>query len=304
MKIEVKRFGNGKTLCTVDGLEPSSTVEDVKKEIYNQRPRFYPDRQQLKAEREKKSKALKNEATLESLSLKEDILYFKDLGPQIGWTTVFLSEYAGPLVVYLLFYLRPSLIYGDSATSPMSQVVHIAAICWTFHYAKRLFETVFIHRFSHSTMPIANLFRNCGYYWGFAAFVSYFVNHPLYTPAMYGKGQIYTGLLLFVTGELGNLSIHMALRNLRPPGTRERNIPYPSGNPFTILFELVSCPNYTYETLLWLGFSIMTQSLPGLLFTVTGFAQMAQWALAKHRNYRKDFDRYPRNRKAILPFLL
>ena len=31
-------------------------------------------------------------------------------------------------------------------------------------------------------MPIANLYRNCSYYWVFAAFVSYFINHPLYTP--------------------------------------------------------------------------------------------------------------------------
>ena len=30
-------------------------------------------------------------------------------------------------------------------------------------------------------MPIRNLFKNCSYYWGFAAYVSYFVNHPLYT---------------------------------------------------------------------------------------------------------------------------
>jgi very-long-chain enoyl-CoA reductase len=30
-------------------------------------------------------------------------------------------------------------------------------------------------------MPIFNLFKNCGYYWGFAAYVAYFVNHPSYT---------------------------------------------------------------------------------------------------------------------------
>jgi very-long-chain enoyl-CoA reductase len=30
-------------------------------------------------------------------------------------------------------------------------------------------------------MPIFNLFKNCSYYWGFAAYVAYFVNHPKYT---------------------------------------------------------------------------------------------------------------------------
>ena len=42
-------------------------------------------------------------------------LYFKDLGPQIGWTTVFLAEYAGPLFIFLLFYIRPQVIYGQDA---------------------------------------------------------------------------------------------------------------------------------------------------------------------------------------------
>jgi len=36
-------------------------------------------------------------------------------------------------------------------------------------------------RFGHETMPIKNLFKNCSYYYGFAAYVAYFVNHPKYT---------------------------------------------------------------------------------------------------------------------------
>jgi very-long-chain enoyl-CoA reductase len=63
--------------------------------------------------------------------------------------------------------------------------------------------------------------------------------------------------------ELGNLSIHVALRNLRPPGSKVRKIPYPTSNPFTQLFNLVSCPNYTYEVGSWIAFTVMTQSLPG-----------------------------------------
>jgi very-long-chain enoyl-CoA reductase len=85
-----------------------------------------------------------------------------------------MAEYAGPLLIYLLFYIRPSIIYGSSS-KPMhlaAQLVEflfkkrknffkisLGAACWTFHYAKRIFETLFVHRFSHSTMPILNLFK-------------------------------------------------------------------------------------------------------------------------------------------------
>jgi very-long-chain enoyl-CoA reductase len=40
------------------------------------------------------------------------------------------------------------------------------------------------------------------------------------------------------------------------------------------------------------------------MFAVAGMYQMTVWALAKHRNYKKDFSNYPKGRKAILPFVL
>ncbi len=66
---------------------------------------------------------MKDEVTLSTLNVsnKHLTLYLKDLGPQVGWTTVFLTEYAGPLFVYLLFYFRPEFIYGRSSAK-MSQV--------------------------------------------------------------------------------------------------------------------------------------------------------------------------------------
>jgi hypothetical protein len=76
-------------------------------------------------------------------------------------------------------------IYGFFGL-PTRQVTHpvqlYALIAWCFHYRKWEFETFFIHRFSHATSPLANLYCNCSYYWAFGAFIAYFVNHPLYTP--------------------------------------------------------------------------------------------------------------------------
>ena len=121
----------------------------------------------------------------------------------------------------------------------------IAFYCFVFHYLKREFETIFVHRFGSDTMPLRNLFKNSGYYWINAIICAYFVNHPLYTPP--SAIFVYSGLAAFIIGELGNLQAHYTLRNLRKPGTRERNIP--KGG----LFELVSCANYTFEIFAWFG---------------------------------------------------
>ncbi|KAK7495826.1 hypothetical protein BaRGS_00012816 [Batillaria attramentaria] len=303
-EVQIVQARTGDLITTLGDLRPKSTIQDVKKAFSKEKPKYYPDRQSFRADA--KGKMLKDGDTLESVGIRNGgKLFFKDLGPQVGWTTVFLTEYAGPLVIYLIFYTRPAIIYGAGADKlPYAQVVNIAAACWTFHYAKRLLETVFVHRFSHATMPIKNIFKNSMYYWGFASFVAYFMNHPMYTPPAYGDLQVYGGLAAFVLGELGNFSIHVALRNLRPPGTKDRKIPYSTSNPFTWLFGLVSCPNYTYEAVSWIAFTVMTQCLPAGLFTLAGFYQMAVWAQGKHRNYVKEFKNYPRRRKPIIPFLL
>jgi len=305
LQLEIVHAKSNKPLVTLFDVLDSLTVAELKKLISSKKPKYRDvNRQELRLE--PKGKPLKNEDLLKNLSLKNgSILYFKDRGLQIGWTTVFLAEYAGPLVVYLWFFTRPWLAYGDltpEISGSMSTTAKIAAGAWVFHYSKRILETLFVHRFSNATMPIMNLFKNCGYYWGFAAYISYHINHPLYTSP--SSTQVYSCLAAFSAAQLGNFSIHLLLRNLRPAGSKERKIPVPNGNPFSLLYNLVSCPNYTYEILAWTSFTLMTQCLPAGIFTLAGAYQMTVWALGKHRNYRNEFKNYPKQRKSIFPFII
>ncbi len=95
----------------------------MKKAIGEKKKRYDDvNRQELRLE--PKGKFLKDDQTLGQLGVEnQGILYFKDRGLQVGWTTVFLTEYAGPLFVYLWVYTRPWLLYGDGAAAkPYDQV--------------------------------------------------------------------------------------------------------------------------------------------------------------------------------------
>ena len=94
----------------------------MKQELHKLKKTANVNRQSLRLDA--KGKSLSDSETIKSLSLKTGgKLYYKDLGPQIGWKTVFLLEYAGPLVVYLWLYQRPWLFYGNVDTSNFHYIV-------------------------------------------------------------------------------------------------------------------------------------------------------------------------------------
>lgn len=228
-------------------------------------------------------------------------LVFKDLGPQIGYRTVFILEYLGPLLIVLLYSYRPWWIYGDQSNQKyFNNTARLGIICWNTHFIKRELETLFVHRFSHATMPMFNLFKNCAYYWCFGAAIGYPLCHPLYQSPS-NQLQIQFGLLVFLLSEILNLAVHLQLRSLRPKdGSHAR--PIPKGP----LFALVSCPNYTFEVMGWIGFCILTQIFYSYVFTLMGLLQMTQWALKKHRNYIKTYGTEYKilRRRAIIPLVL
>jgi hypothetical protein len=51
--------------------------------------------------------------------------------------------------------------------------------------------------------------------------------------------------------------------------------------PRGLLWDYVTCPNYTFEILAWISFSVMTSTAAAYLFALVGFLQMLLWAKQK-----------------------
>ncbi|TRM64762.1 3-oxo-5-alpha-steroid 4-dehydrogenase-domain-containing protein [Schizophyllum amplum] len=288
---------------TVD-VPDNGTVADIKAAIRAKFPQFHLSRQKLSVPSDKK--AIVDETRVQDLFADASAgeLVVKDLGPQISWRTVFLIEYVGPLLIHPVFYYYPRLCYGQDVQHSSMQTYVFALVMG--HFVKRELETMFVHRFSHATMPFFNVFKNSGHYHILSGLLlALDVYRPKYSaPAVAGTLMENSTFLnvcagLVVAFELCNLNAHMVLRSLRPAGTTKRGIPYGFG------FGLVSCPNYLFETLAWTTISVMTGGSPAsILFLVVATAQMAAWAMKKHKMYKKEFGKsYPRGRKAMFPFI-
>ncbi|GBE88589.1 Putative enoyl reductase [Sparassis crispa] len=292
-------------IITLDKGVEEATIADVKAAIAAKYPKFYPARQKLALKDD--NKALADELTLMTAGIVDgDKVTVKDLGPQASWRTVFMVEYLGPLIIHPLIYHFPNIFYGGPVTHSILQKYVYAFVL--LHFFKRELETFFVHRFSHGTMPASNIIRNSAHYWILSgALLAYSLYSPTYSaasPHILGSirnnpNYLWIGTALWLFAELSNLHTHITLRNLRPPGSKVRAIPYGYG------FALVSCPNYFFETLAWSVIAGMTGSYAAWLFVFVSGYTMAKWALKKHRAYKKEFGKqYPPNRKAIFPFIL
>ncbi|XP_053117106.1 trans-2,3-enoyl-CoA reductase-like isoform X7 [Hemicordylus capensis] len=211
-EVEILDAQSKKQICVVDKVPPSSTLLDVKHKFHKVCPQWYPSRIGLRLERN--GPYLKDSVNIKSLAASSIItLYFTDMGQQVSWTTVFLIEYTGPLIIYLLFYLRLSSIYDakESTRSFRHPVVHLACIFHCLHYIRQLLETLFVHKISEGHTPLKNMIKGCTFYWGFTSWIAYYINHPQYTPPSFGNKQITFSALVFLICEAGNHFINVSL---------------------------------------------------------------------------------------------
>lgn len=237
-------------------------------------------------------------------------LYAKDLGPQLGWRTVFILEYLGPLLIHALVYLYYSVVKGVTQSATQKLALWLCLL----HFAKREYETVYVHRFSNATMPFFNLFKNSGHYWILsginlsffvyshnatelqqAGFIKRFVFHVNSLP----KWANVLLVLLWTYAEVSNFITHKILSGLRSQNSKAYVIPHGYG------FSWVACPNYFFESLSWTAFALLVGNWSAWLFLAVSSGQMYLWAIKKHRRYIQTFgDEYKKLKRSVyIPFL-
>ncbi len=129
----------------------------------------------------------------------------------------------------------------------------------------------------------------------------FYLNPPteIYSVAWLYSPLFILGTVIFFIGMGINIYSDHIIRKLRKPGDTNHYIP--KGG----MFRYVTSANYLGEFTEWVGFAILTWSLPGLVFAVWTFANLAPRAKATHKRYLEKFGSEYKNlnRKYILPFL-
>lgn len=214
----------------------------------------------------------------------------KKWGPAInnklGWFVMEIPT----VIIYFIYFL-----ISDRTTDLISLIFFGI---WMLHYAQRTFIFPLLIHGRHP-MPISiillgitfngiNTYLQARWLYHFSSiYPSEWIFNPLFI----------IGIIVFFCGFIINLHSDSIIRNLRKPGETEYKIPY-SG-----MFKYVSSPSYFGEITEWVGWAIMTWSVPGLIFAVWTFANLAPRARSNHLWYIKTFPDYPSNRKALIPFI-
>lgn len=77
---------------------------------------------------------------------------------------------------------------------------------------------------------------------------------------------------------------------------------------YSALLTIGSCihlgANFLGEIIEWIGFAVTVGGLPAISFAVWTASNIGPRAVAHHQWYQNKFgDKYPKNRKALIPFI-
>lgn len=210
------------------------------------------------------------------------------INPKISWFVMECPAFFVPIICFLT---------GNKKTS----LVAVIFLCiWMMHYFQRTFIYSLLLKSRKNSFPVTMVLFSIifnvvnGYLNG--RYLFYF--SPEYKISWLKDPRFIVGIMLFLTGYIINLTSDKILRRLRK---NQNNGSYLV--PFGAFYKYISSPNYFGEILEWIGWACATWSLAGLSFAVFTIANLAPRALANHKWYIKNFPDYPKERKALVPFI-
>ena len=176
-------------------------------------------------------------------------------------------------------------------------LTYLLVCLWTIHYIYRTLVFPFKLKTNNKKMPLvivlSAVFFNAvngvlnGYFLGYLNTASI----DLYRPS------IYIGLTFFICGLVINHKADNKLISLRKKDTGYQ---IPNG----WLFHKISCPNHFGEIIEWAGFALVAFNISALTFAVWTACNLIPRALNHHSWYKEKFAEYPKNRRAIIPYIL
>jgi len=213
----------------------------------------------------------------------------RTINNKTGWVIMELPSLA--IMVYFL-------VTGDFSNNVYAWILFAL---WILHYFNRTFIYPARIKATPKKMPVFIVVNAILFNFMNAGLNGYYLAHLTpefkYDIGWVSSSQFILGLVLFFTGMLINWKADTILINLRKPGETGYKIP----NSF--LFKYVSSPNLFGEIIEWTGFAIMAWNLPAFTFMVWTLANLVPRAKNHHDWYHRNFADYPKERKAVFPFL-
>lgn len=222
------------------------------------------------------------------------MFYTKKWGPSIG-------NRLGWILMESPVFIAMLLIWWQSPRSHQLAPA-VMAILFLIHYFQRSFVFPLLIK-GKSRMPICIMLMgvcfNLVNAYLIGGWLFYLSPEKMYPTSWLGDPRFLFGTMVFFFGMWINLQSDHIIRHLRKPGDHNHYIPYGG------MFKYVTSANYFGELTEWVGYAILTWSLPGVVFALWTFANLGPRARSLHRRYVEEFgdDFINLKRKYIIPFI-
>lgn len=153
----------------------------------------------------------------------------------------------------------------------------------------------------------------------FCSFNGYFQLYSLKNLCIYDDSWVYSwcfifGVIIFFLGmfiniKSDNILVELKKRKIESLNKEDKTINIENSKniysiPDEFLFKYVSSANYLGEVIEWLGYGIAGWSFNGFIFAITTFNILLSRALKNRKWYIDNFKEYPKERKALIPFII